>query len=278
MFRHIRSHMSYANVVATLALFLAMSGGAAYAASHYLITKTSQIKPSVLSQLKGKAGPAGSNGANGAAGPQGPGGPQGPAGSGSPGAKGETGAEGKPGAAGESVSNKDLKSGNSTCKEGGAEFKVGTGAPTHACNGSPWTVGGTLPADQTETGAWGFGGAESNGTAVDVPISFTIPLKESIEASKAHFVTVGEWEGHTAPAECPGTAEAPTAEPGAFCAYERISGDFEGATLLDPASTGGLGTGTTGVILLPHIQGIVHNNAEESSDGFGTWAVTAPEG
>ena len=39
--------------MATLALIFAMSGGA-YAASHYLITSTKQIKPSVLGHLKGK--------------------------------------------------------------------------------------------------------------------------------------------------------------------------------------------------------------------------------
>ena len=67
-------------------MFLALGGGAAYAASHYLITNTSQIKPSVLAQLKGKAGPAGPAGSPGAAGtgsagPAGPAGPPGGAGS-----------------------------------------------------------------------------------------------------------------------------------------------------------------------------------------------------
>ncbi len=54
----IRSRMTYANVIATLAMVFAMTGGA-YAAKKYLITSTKQIKPSVLSQLKGKAGSAG---------------------------------------------------------------------------------------------------------------------------------------------------------------------------------------------------------------------------
>lgn len=85
MFSSVRRHLSYANVVATMALVFAMSGGA-LAASHYLITKTSQIKPSVLTTLKGKvgktgaAGPAGPAGPLGPTGAQGPGGTQGPAG------------------------------------------------------------------------------------------------------------------------------------------------------------------------------------------------------
>jgi hypothetical protein len=69
-------------VLSALALFFAL-GGTAIAAKHYLIMSTSQIKPSVLKQLHGKAGEpgaAGATGPQGPAGPQGPGGPQGPAG------------------------------------------------------------------------------------------------------------------------------------------------------------------------------------------------------
>jgi hypothetical protein len=77
-----RKHLSYANVAATLALVFSMGGGA-LAASHYLITSTKQIKPSVLKQLRGKngaRGPLGAVGPQGATGPQGAEGPQGPVG------------------------------------------------------------------------------------------------------------------------------------------------------------------------------------------------------
>jgi hypothetical protein len=40
----IRKHLSYANIVATLALVFAM-GGSAIAAKHYLINSTRQINP-----------------------------------------------------------------------------------------------------------------------------------------------------------------------------------------------------------------------------------------
>jgi hypothetical protein len=45
-----RRRATYANVTATLALVLALGGGTAWAAHHYLITKTSQISPNVLSK------------------------------------------------------------------------------------------------------------------------------------------------------------------------------------------------------------------------------------
>ena len=71
-------------VVACLALFVA-STGTSIAASHYLITSTKQIKPSVIKALKGAKGPRGQS-VIGSIGPQGP--------------KGATGATGAAGAIG----------------------------------------------------------------------------------------------------------------------------------------------------------------------------------
>lgn len=75
-----RLRPSPTGVIAILALVLAL-GGTAVAASRYVITKSSQIKPSVLKELKGKQGPKGSPGSQGPrglAGPQGAAGPAGP--------------------------------------------------------------------------------------------------------------------------------------------------------------------------------------------------------
>jgi Collagen triple helix repeat (20 copies) len=96
--RFIRAHMSYANVAATLALVLSMSGGA-LAASRYLLNSTRQINPRVLSALKGNAGQPGQRGATG---PTGAAGPHGSAGSqGIQGPAGNTGPQGLEGPHGE---------------------------------------------------------------------------------------------------------------------------------------------------------------------------------
>ena len=104
-----RRSLSYANVVATLALVLSMSGGA-WAASHYLINSTNQINPKVLKALKSATGStvgaagavAGTPGAAGETGAKGEAGATGPKGeSGTPGTKGEKGEKGERGERGE---------------------------------------------------------------------------------------------------------------------------------------------------------------------------------
>lgn len=237
----LRSRFNYSNVVATLALVFAMSGGA-YAASKFLISSTKQIKPSVLAQLKGKAGPAGGVGVQG---PAGPAGPQGPAGAnGKDGSNGTNGKDGAPGLEG---------------KEG----KAGK-------NGSPWTVDGTLPSEATETGTWSFGPIkqESAGTffspAQIVPISFAIPLKEPLGAGKVHYVKPGE----TASAGCNGgTVEKPTAELGNLCVYVNVEEGVTSPHIFDPATLQE-GAGKTGDVLVFGITG-------SQGDGMGTWALTA---
>jgi hypothetical protein len=118
----IRRHVSYANVVATLALLFAMSGGA-LAAKHYLINSTKQINPKVLKKLTGKKGHTGLQGPTGLQGATGPQGAAGPRGlQGTSGATGSTGISGYEIVTGEpakgSGGGADLASATAFCPEG----------------------------------------------------------------------------------------------------------------------------------------------------------------
>jgi hypothetical protein len=262
MFSALRRRLTYTNVGVTLALFFSMSGGA-LAAGHYLITSTKQIKPSVLSSLKGKTGPAGANGAAGSAGP-----------AGGQGVKGETGATGPQGPEG-----KEGREGKP-----GKEGKAGK-------EGSPWTAGGTLPPEKTETGTWSFGATpiEAEGELTfEVPISFSIPLEEGIEGAHSHYVTKSEQEhvisAPSPPAECQGSVEKPSAAPGSLCVYESYTQPSNGKfkmIMINPEA-GSVGAGTTGAVMRTIVTNEEHEGGNQNNppiagvtSGFGIWAVAA---
>jgi hypothetical protein len=271
MFSTIRKRLTYTNVAATLALVFAMSGGA-YAAGKYLITSTKQISPKVLKSLKGASGKNGANGATGPAGPTGATGPAGP--------QGPAGGTGPTGALGTSVTSTALPKGNKECKEGGSEFTSASGKTT-ACNGasgkegSPWTAGGTLPSEKTETGAWSFGPIteaavpNTSGHVMFVPTaSFTIPLAAGLDKEHVHYIKPAE----ATPAGCSGNVEKPGAAPGHLCVFasnqEGVATGSAGIFIPGSAPLEA-GTGTTGAI-----QEFILTGAFGS--GRGTWAVTAP--
>lgn len=142
----IRRHLSYANIIATLALLFAMSGGA-LAAKHYLINSTKQINPSVLKKLKGKTGSTGRSGGAGVSGAAGVSGSPGPAGSpGAPGANGTARAYGVIKSDGTVVAAKS---------KGLTAFKLNPGSycvtPTAASGIDPSTVQAIAESDATES-------------------------------------------------------------------------------------------------------------------------------
>jgi hypothetical protein len=256
MFSILRNRLGIPGVIAVVALVFAMGGGAAFAAKKYVITSTKQIKPSVIKQLRGKVGPQGPAGANGAAGANG-----------KDGANGTNGTNGAPGAPGKSVVTSSLASGEMGCEEGGVAVEVeGSGTKEAVCNGeegSPWTAGGILPSDQTETGT--YSGSFTTGQIMDIPISITLPVEPAPEPI---FV-----EGASATG-CPGlVGEVPTADPGKLCIYKGAEfGGIEGggSPLFLKPNTNSFAEGATptGTIM-----------AGECGAGtctwWGTWAVTA---
>jgi hypothetical protein len=264
----IRSHLTYANITVTVALMFAMTGGA-YAAKHYLITSTKQISPKVLKQLKGAQGPGGAQGEKGPAGPAGSPGPAGPVGSqgekgpvGPAGPEGPTGPAGPAGKNGESVEIAPLAKG-SVCTEGGEEFTVGT-EKGQACNGSPWTAGGTLPKGSTETGYFAVSEqASESGKPIFDAISFPIPLSTTVEA---HYIKAGE----PLPPGCTGSVQSPGAQEGNLCVFEKSAFTAEIEEINDIVDGLGGHAGKTGTML------IFLSTGAGIPRAFGTWAVTAP--
>ena len=253
MIGSIRKRLSYANVGVTLALVFAMTGGA-YAAGHYVITSTKQIKPSVLKQLQGKTGKPGPAGTAGAAGPAGPAGP-----TGAKGTNGANGTNGAPGTNGTSVTSSEEKAG-ANCKVGGSKFVAASGT-TYACNGengSPWTAGGTLPPGATETGIWSLTGGGNGETYV--PMSFTIQLAQPLKVEQVHYVP------EKGAGVCKGTAKEPTAPSENLCVYEYKLNNATAGGIWN-ASGAQTGASVSGAFLV--FEGVTSN-----SSGLGTWAVT----
>jgi hypothetical protein len=146
---------------------------------------------------------------------------------------------------------------------------------TTACNGSPWTAGGTLPKGSTEKGDWSIG--QANATSLQfASSSFGIPLAA---APIAIYVKAGE----ATPAHCTGSVSSPGAETGYLCVFAEEEGNImkgvgvgpghpkicsaaigDGTCLLEPAEPES--ADATGFNIVAF--------AEESGFGYGTWAVT----
>ena len=251
MLHRIRSQFSTAALVlSVVALLAALTGGALAASS-----------ADHASLSKAKKGPRGPKGPAGPAGPQGPVGPQGSVGP--QGAAGADGTNGTNGTNGTSVTSEEfvgVKEGH-CAGAGGSKFAAANGN-TFACNGkegSPWTVGGTLPSGETEVGTWA---TLYKGTTF-IPISLTLPV---VPAPEPIYVTGASATG------CPGIVSGvPTADPGKLCIYRANPGSasVEGfPILLKPVATEEAGATPAGTVLLDAC-------AEAECNRYGMWAVTA---
>jgi hypothetical protein len=248
----LRNRFGIPGVIAVLALAFAMVGGTALAASSGDdATSSAKRKGKAKKKSKGvtvqQVRRIARQEARKFAG-QGPMGPQG-----LPGLPGPAGPKGDKGSSGSDGSN-------------GQDGATGPTGPT-GDEGSPWTLGGTLPSEETLTGAYGIaipGSGDQNFAA----ISFELPLEAGLAGANTHIVPVGG----PAPTGCTGgTAEDPKADPGHLCVYQVNATDVvvgAGGATLNPSAPG-LGTAKTGA-LIP-----VTTTAEDAA-AYGTWAVTAP--
>jgi hypothetical protein len=272
MLSFMRRRFTFANVVLTLALVFAMTGGA-YAAKKYIITSTKQISPKVLKQLTGKRGPAGPQGLPGATGGTGLQGPQGP--KGDKGDKGDPGTPGGAGANGKSVISKEFTGESGKCKEGGSEFEVegSSATPTYACNGEKGAGGSStcLASGQRELGQYSINAVvntENVEKNMYAPISFTIPLCPGKEVT-ANFIANGE----TLPSGCKGDFTKPEAEPGHLCVFENFGNGFnstaKGAFLSAETNSGITQQSGTNLVFKFEVEG-------GHIFDLGDWVVTAP--
>jgi hypothetical protein len=256
----IRKRVTFANVILTLALVFAMTGGA-FAAGKYLITSTKQISPKVLKSLTGKPGKNGAPGAPGAQGPQGA--------PGAPGANGKDGAPGTGGATGESVAFKAVATSDSAkCGGlGGGEYTL-AGKATLICNGQTGFTE-SLPSEKTEKGDWVISGMPSSdpelgGAAGETAFSFPIPLASA--PTEVDYIELGQ----TPPAGCAGSITNPEAKPGHLCIFILKETNVQ-LVIAASAATGEFSKAdATGSLLYG-----VPMNAGEAVFAKGTWAVSA---
>jgi hypothetical protein len=220
--------------VAVIAMLLALTGGAFAAASGKLSSTQKKEVTKIAKQYAGKAGATGAIGATGATGPQGA--------KGDPGAKGEKGPKGDQGLPG----------------------------PEGVCS----TSNCVLPPNVTETGAWAFSGTAADTEGINAPISFSIPLFESLSALQVHF---GEPEespeggvfspSGACPAAFPGWE--PKAEPGQLCVYVDPNTGLINTSIENIYKFSTLAKGVTnsgGIVRLAPPTGV--------TSGGGTFAVT----
>lgn len=152
-----RGRFSYANVASTMALVLALGAGTAWAAHHYLITSTHQIKPSVLSSLRGRRGipgPKGANGTNGKDGARGPTGPAGPSLKGTAAGGALQGTYPDPTLNGGSVSDRSFANSIASVAEAGGTVSVSGTTPTMEKSFDRFAIGAGIAVTRTATGVY----------------------------------------------------------------------------------------------------------------------------
>jgi hypothetical protein len=146
--------------------------------------------------------------------------------------------------------------------------------------GSPWTAGGMLPSQATETGTWTFGQSVPGESNYFLPLSFPIPLSAPLEGqSHVHYINAAGKEviggNEVTSSACLGSVTEPEATPGDLCVYETFAFNVsvKSESIADPSvfkeGTFPVGAGRTGATL-------VVGSTSTTAVAAGTFAVTAP--
>lgn len=175
MYKRFHDRFGTAGVVIGVIALIAALGGSALAAGGLTKQQEKQVTK-IAKKYAGKAGAPGAPGTNGTNGTDGA--------AGTNGVDGTDGEDGEDGEDGASVTGVPATVGE--CADGGVKYTSASGdnAVCNGAEGSPWTDGGTLPANATETGAWRFSSGESAkllGTFFFKEISFPIPLSAELD-------------------------------------------------------------------------------------------------
>lgn len=148
----------------------------------------------------------------------------------------------------------------------GPRGRRGTAGPIGP-QGPPGTYPETLPAGRTVRGSFAATGVTTaEGQPIESAVTFPIALGE---APEEHFVAAGT----AAPAECPGSAAAPAAAAGHLCLYEaEASGLVRPRVIFNPAAGDAGGADASGRFGF----GVrVVSDGAGPVGTQGTWAVTA---
>jgi hypothetical protein len=127
----------------------------------------------------------------------------------------------------------------------------------------------TAPAGSTQRGTFVLRGYETAGQFIGSSISFPLQL----ETVPIGVIEV-PWAASPKPAHCSGTPQAPTADPGWVCIYDRFSNNVSLSNGLNMQAADVDGTG--GAANTFGLRIVTRPQATGGVDVEGSWAVTAP--
>ena len=248
-----RRHLSYANVMATIAVFLALGGGAYAAAT----VGSSEIKSNAILSRHIKNGQV----KNADLAPNSVGG-----------GKIVDGSVGSPDLAANSVGGDKIVDGSVGSPDlaansvGTANVIDGSVQAQDLAPGASFHPGDPLPSGKTETGAWSiFDGTTTAPAYEGVTLPFRAPV--ALSDTTVNFQASSNGIASDDDSACTGTPQTPSAPPGEVCIYLADNSQSD-VHALSGHAIGLLGASAVGFE--------IDSTVAATANGKGTWAYTAP--